>query len=120
MAKTALVVLAGTEGHSDLGRVFNALEVAREYKDDGQGDEVTLIFDGAGTEWIPELEDPEHDAHEIYKSVEDRIEGACRFCAKSFGVFQEIQETDIEFLDDFEGHPSIKSLVDEGYEVITF
>lgn len=120
MAKTALVVLAGTDGHSDLGRVFNALEVVREYKEDGQGDDVTLIFDGAGTEWIPELEDPEHDAHEIYKSAKDRIEGACRFCAKSFGVFEEIQETDIEFLDDFEGHPSIKSLVDEGCEVITF
>ncbi len=120
MAKTALIVLAGTNGHSDLGRVFNALEVVREYEEDGQGDAVTLIFDGAGTEWIPELEDPEHDAHEIYASVKERIEEACRFCAKSSGVFEEIQETEIDFLDDFEGHPSIKSFVDEGYEVVTF
>lgn len=120
MAKTALIVFAGTEGHADLGRVFNALETAREYKQDGDADDVTLIFDGAGTEWIPELEDPEHDAHEVYASVKDVIEGACRFCAKSFGVFQQIEQTDVPFLSDFEGHPSIKSLVDEGYEVITF
>ena len=120
MAKTALIVFAGTDGHSDLGRVFNALETAREYKQSGAGDEVKLIFDGAGTEWIPELEDPDHKAHELYTSVKDVIEGACRFCAKSFGVFQQIEESDIEFLSDFEGHPSIKSLIDEGYEVVTF
>lgn len=119
MSKVAIFVLAGTEGHSDLGRVFNALEVAREYEEDGDG-EAVIVFDGAGTEWVPELEDPEHDAHEIYASVKHRIEGACRFCAKSFGVFEEIQETDIDFLADFEGHPSIKSFVDDGYEVITF
>ena len=118
MAKTALVVLAGTELHSDLGRVFNAIETAREYKEDGE--EVQIIFDGAGTEWIPQLEDPEHDAHEPYLSIKDVIGGACEFCANSFGVLDEIRETDIELLSEFEGHPSIKSLVDEGYQVITF
>ena len=120
MAKTALIVFAGTDGHSDLGRVFNALETAREYKEYGEGDDVKLIFDGAGTEWVPELEDPNHDAHEVYASVKDVVEGACRFCAKSFGVFDAIQETDVDCLDDFEGHPSIKSMIDDGYQVVTF
>lgn len=120
MAKTALIVFAGTDGHSDLGRVFNALETAKEFKEDGEGDDVELIFDGAGTEWVPELENPEHDAHELYASVKDVVAGACKFCSKSFGVYQEIEETDVEFLDDFDGHPSIKTLIDEGYEVVTF
>jgi len=119
MSKVALVVLAGTEGHSSLGRVVNALEVAREYEEDDDG-EAVVIFDGAGTEWIPELRDPEHPAHEIYESVKHRFEGACRYCAKSFEVFDEIQESDVDLLADFEGHPSIKSFVDEGYEVVTF
>ncbi len=120
MSKTALIVFAGTEDHSDLGRVFNALETAKEYKEDGAGDDVKIIFDGAGTEWVPELENPEHDAHALYDSVKDVIGGACRFCAKSFGVFDEIRDTDVELLDEYEGHPSIKSLIDDGYEVVTF
>lgn len=118
MAKTALIVFAGTETHAELGRVFNAIETAREYKEDGE--EVKVIFDGAGTEWIPELENPDHDAHEAYASIKDVIEGACKFCAKSFGVFEEIKATDVTLISEFEGHPSIKSLVDDGYQVITF
>ncbi|MFW5967538.1 MAG: hypothetical protein ACOCV2_08480, partial [Persicimonas sp.] len=82
MSKTALIVFAGAEGHANLGRVFNAIETAREYKEDG--DEVLIVFDGAGTEWIPVLEDPEHDAHKAYKSVKDVIAGACEFCSKAF------------------------------------
>jgi hypothetical protein len=118
MPKTALIVLAGTESHADLGRVFNAIETAREYKEDGE--EVKIIFDGAGTEWIPVLEDPKHNAHEPYASVKDVIAGACKFCAKSFEVYDDIKETDVEFLSEFEGHPSIKTLIDDGYQVVTF
>ncbi len=118
MAKTALIVFAGAESHADLGRVFNAIETAREYKEDGE--EVQIIFDGAGTEWIPVLEDPEHKAHEPYASVKDVIAGACAFCAKSFGVYDDIAETDVNFLSEFEGHPSIKTLIDDGYTVVTF
>ncbi len=120
MSKTALIVFAGTDSHADLGRVFNALETTREFIENGEGDDVKLIFDGAGTQWIPELEDPEHDAHPIYDAVKGSIAGACRFCSKSFGVFEEVQQSDIDFLADFNGHPSIKSLVDDGYEVVTF
>jgi hypothetical protein len=47
MAKAAIVVLAGTESHADLGRVTNALEAAKEFEE--AGDDVEVIFDGAGT-----------------------------------------------------------------------
>lgn len=118
MSKVALVVFAGANSHADLGRVFNAIELAREYKE--SGDEVRMIFDGAGTEWIPKLEDPEHEAHELYASIRDVIDGACEFCANAFDVRDEIAETDIDFLSEFEGHPSLKSLIDTGYEIVTF
>lgn len=35
MAKTAIIVLAGTESHADLGRVSNALTAAKEFADAG-------------------------------------------------------------------------------------
>jgi hypothetical protein len=47
MAKAALVVLADTNSREGLGRIANALVTAQEF--DQAGDEVTIVFDGAGT-----------------------------------------------------------------------
>jgi hypothetical protein len=118
MEKVAIVVLAGTESHESLGRVVNALELAKELQE--HNDEVKIVFDGAGTEWIPELEDEEHDAHPLYSAVKGNIHGACRFCAKAFGVFTEIKETDIDLLDEYDQHPSLRNLIVDNYQVVTF
>jgi len=118
MNKVAIVVLAGTESHESLGRIVNALELAKELQD--HDDEVKIIFDGAGTEWIPELEDMEHDAHPLYDSVKQNIYGACRFCAKAFGVFKEIKESEIDLLDEYDQHPSLRNFITKGYQIINF
>ncbi|TKX77093.1 hypothetical protein EXE53_28415, partial [Halorubrum sp. SD626R] len=72
MANAAIVVLAGTEGHESLGRVVNALQAATEFAENDE-DELELIFDGAGTTWIPELEDESHDYHALYRSLRDEV-----------------------------------------------
>lgn len=113
MAKVAIVVLAGTEGHENMARVTNALEAAKEFKE--AGDDLELIFDGAGTQWIEKLEEEQHDLHEVYSQVSAESK-ACSFCASAF-------EADIgnaEESDQNDGHPSFRKLVGEGYEVITF
>ena len=84
MAKVSVVLLAGTEAHSDLARVLNALELVKEAKE--AGDEVELVFDGAGVAWIPRLEDPEHKLHQVFRAVKDRVAGACEFCTGAFDV----------------------------------
>jgi hypothetical protein len=112
MTKAAIVVLAGTEGHENLGRITNALQAAKEFHEGG--DELKLIFDGAGTEWTEELEDESHDLNELYRELSDRA-SACSFCSDAFEI-----ESEIEQVDEYEGHPSFKDLIDEGYEVITF
>mgnify|MGYP000147404341 CR=1 FL=1 len=118
MNKVAIVVLADTESHESLGRIVNALELAKELQDNN--DEVKIVFDGGGTEWIPALEDEEHDVHPLYAAVKDNIHGACRFCAKAFGVFKEIKKTDIELLDEYDQHPSLRNFIVDGYQIITF
>ena len=118
MAKAAVVLLADTETKEGLGRMSNALTTVREFKEESQ--EVTLIFDGAGTKWIAELSDPDHKYNRHFESVKDDIQGACGYCARAFGVKDEVQESGVELLGDFEGHPSIASLVSQGYQVITF
>ncbi|MDX1638601.1 MAG: DsrE family protein [Balneolaceae bacterium] len=118
MIKIGIVVLTDTETHESLGRVVNAMEFAKELQD--HGDEVKIIFDGAGTKWIPELDDENHDANPLYKAVKGSIHGACKYCSKAFGVFREIRETDVDLLDEYDQHPSLRNLVVEGYRVVTF
>jgi hypothetical protein len=118
MVKAAVIVLAGTDSHADQGRLANGLETAKEFAET-DGDDVELIFDGAGTQWIPELEDEDSDYHELYRTVRDDT-SVCDYCAGAFGVDDVVNDAGLVTLDDHDGHPSIRSLVADGYEVITF
>ncbi len=119
MNKVALVVFADAEAsHSDLARVVNALEVAKEFK--GAGDEVQIIFDGAGTASAATLAEPNHKGHRLYAAVQDTVAGVCAFCARAFGVYEKAQSLGIPLLDEYEKHPSLRSRLVEGYQIITF
>lgn len=116
--KAAILILAGTDTKADLGRAVNALQIAREF--DKAGDEVTITFDGAGMQWIPELAGENHKYHELLLQIRSLIAGACSYCANAFGVKDDIDAAGIERLDEFEGHPSVRKLVSNGYQVLTF
>lgn len=118
MGKISVVVLADTESHADLGRIANALELVKESK--AAGDQVELVFDGAGTKWVPELTNPEHDLSGLYDAVRDRVAGACEYCAGAFGVRDGVRDAGVTFLSEFEGHPSLRSRVEDGYQIVTF
>lgn len=118
MAKATIVVLADTETPGELGRVVNALTTAKELKQ--EGDEVVIVFDGAGTRWIPELSNPDHRYHGLLESVRDRISGACEYCATAFGVRDQVERTGVELLDEFDQHPSLRGYLADGFQVITF
>ncbi len=118
MVKVAIVVLADTESHADLGRLFNAMEVTKEFKE--ANDEVRLIFDGAGTKWVAEMAKPDHKLHDLFNSLKDKISGACSYCSSAFGVKDEVQACGVTLLGEYDGHPSLRTLVAEGYQVITF
>lgn len=118
MAKGAIVVLADTESRDGLGRVANALITAREFKE--AGDDVVLVFDGAGTKWIGELLEAEHKYHGAFEAVRDVVSGACSYCASAFGVRDRVEAAGVRLLDEYAEHPSIRRLVADGYSVVTF
>lgn len=118
MAKIGIVVLAGTDSSGDLGRVVNALETAKEFHE--AGDDVELIFDGAGTQWIKQLAGEDHRYHGLYAEVKETITGACRYCAEAYGALTAVQREGVELLDEHDGHPSLRRLVVGGFQVITF
>jgi hypothetical protein len=118
VAKIAVVIMSDTETHADRARTANALTTAYEFKE--ADEEVTVVFTGAGTKWIPELADPENRLHRAYKMVEDKIAGACKACAVSFGVKDEVQASGVELLTEYRGHQSLRRLIKEGYEIVSF
>jgi hypothetical protein len=118
MNKVAIVVLAEAGSHEALGRVVNAMSFAKELNENG--DDVKIIFDGAGVTFVPLLEDEDHDAHPLYQSIKPVIEGACKFCSKAFGVINEVRKTDVKLLDDFDDHPSLRGYMEDGYQIVTF
>ena len=117
-AKAAIVLLAGAENPEGLGRVVNALTTAKEFKQ--EGDEVTVILDGAGTTVVRDLTKPDHKYSRLFAEVRDVIGGACAYCSKAYGVGTEVEREQITLLDDFDEHPSIRTFAVEGYLILTF
>ena len=118
MAKIAIVVMSDTVTHADNARVASALTTAYEFKE--ADEEVTLIFTGAGTKWVVELSEPDHRLHRAFDLVRDKVAGACKACAVSFGVREEVQASGVPLLTEYKGHQSLRRLVGEGFQVITF
>lgn len=118
MAKAAIVVLADTETKESLGRVVNAMQVVKEFKE--AGDEVLLIFDGAGVKWSAELTKEDHSYHSLFEDVKDKVGGFCKYCAKAFGVTESVENNNLPYSEDYEGHPSFRNLMNKGYQVVVF
>jgi len=123
--KTAIVILSdpATGSEEALGRVFNALATAYDCK--ARGTDVTILFQGAGTRWIGELERSDNPVHALYTAVMDKIAGASAGCAAFFGSTDEVTDSGHSLIGEnpvpgTPGLPSIARLVNDGYSVITF
>lgn len=117
MPKAAVVLFADTDSPEGMGRMANALTTAREFKQ--SGDEVRVIFDGAGTKWAAELSG-DHKYSKLLDAVRDEVEGACAYCANAYQVKGAVEESGVDLIDEYDGHPSLRQLVVGGYEVLTF
>lgn len=115
--KAAVVLLADTDSPEGMGRMANALTTAREMKE--EGDEVKVIFDGAGTKWAAELANG-HKYSKLLDQVRDQVEGACAYCSNAYQVKDAVEAAGIDLIDDYDGHPSLRSLIRDGYQVLTF
>ncbi|OJJ15452.1 hypothetical protein BKI52_39240 [marine bacterium AO1-C] len=121
MSKTAIVVLSEPKAGSEeaLGRVFNALAAAYDFKN--AGEDVKILFQGAGTRWPAELQKADHPANNLYKAIEDKIEGISCACADVFGA----EPAGLDLIKNnpvpgTSGLPSFVNLQKDGFNVITF
>lgn len=123
--KAAIVVLSDPSTGSDeaLGRFFNALAAAYDFK--RRGDDVSLLFHGAGTRWIGEVQNNDHPAHALFEEVKDTVAGVSCGCATVFGGIEDAEKSGLALIKDnpvpgTPGLPSLQNLVAEGYTVLTF
>ena len=123
MSKTTIIVLSDPNGGDEaLGRVFNALAAAYDFK--RQQRPVELVFQGAGTRWPPVLAAPDHPIHALYEAVEDIVVGASAGCATVFGARNDVEREGLALIatnpvPGTAGLPSIARFVSDG-PVLTF
>lgn len=115
MHKVAIVVYSRLEG-SGTSTVYRALMFAQELQ--RAGDDAVVMFDGGGSVTAAELADPAHRMHALFKSVP--LAGVCRHCAKSYGVLDAVQAAGLPLLADDRGHASLRALLAEGRQIVTF
>ena len=123
--KAAIVVLSDPRSGSEeaLGRLFNALAAAYDFK--RRGDEVSVLFNGAGTRWIGEVSKSDHPAHSLFEEIKDKVAGVSCGCADVFGATEDAEKFGFDLIKEnpvpgTSGLPSLQKLVAEGYTILTF
>ena len=122
--KIALLVLSDPKsGEEALGRVFNALAAAFEFRQTGA--EVSIIFQGPGTRWPAVLSATTHPLNPLFQQVRDLIAGVSCGCADVFGAREGAVQSGFDLITDnavpgTSGLPSLATLTTKGFRVLTF
>ncbi len=122
--KTAIFVMSDPKaGEEALGRVFNALAAASESL--REGDDVEVVFAGAGTRWPGELSKLSHPAHGLYDAVRASVKGASCGCAAVFGATASVEACAVPKLKDHAlagtpGVASVRRYLADGWQTLIF
>jgi hypothetical protein len=117
MHKIAVVIYSKLEGAGE-SAVYRALMFVDELR--RAGDDVVVVFDGAGSTALADMLAPEHRLHAIWSKAAPALRGVCRYCAKSYGVLDALQAAGAPMMVDDKGHASLRTLLEEGRQIITF
>jgi hypothetical protein len=123
--KAAIIIFSDPKhgGEEALGRLFNGLAAAYDFKQ--RGTEVAIYFQGTGTRWAGVVGDAAHPVHALYQAVADTVAGVSCGCADVFGAREEAEKNGFDLVTDnsvpgTSGLPSIAQLVADGYAIYSF
>jgi hypothetical protein len=122
--RIAIILLSDPKaGEEALGRAFNALATAHEALQ--AGDEVEVVFHGAGTRWPEELAKMTHPANDLYNAVRETVKGASCGCAAVFGATKSVEAGGLPLIKDqaLPGTPGVSSIrryLAEGWQTLLF
>jgi len=113
--RIAIFLMAGPEMPCRMVHTFIwALDVA------GRGGEAKIVFEGESPRWLPELADPEHGRHGLYRKVKELglIDAVCKACAIQARALDVAAEEGLRLVNDASGHVSLVPYVEAGYQVV--
>lgn len=119
--KIAIILQAGAETHEGMARALHSLLYAKELME--QGITARLIFDGAGSEWAAKLVQPgspqEQGLARLFQGIQAQgvAYEICDYCSGAFQVKDRLKEAGVPLSGQYMNHPSIASLVKDGFEV---
>jgi hypothetical protein len=115
--KVAVVIYSNitTEASSRAYRAFGFVAELLAH-----GDDVTLVFDGGGSATLAAVLDPKHDLHRAWTRAAPALRGVCGYCAKAYGVSDALKAAGVTFLTEDHGHASLRDLLGEGHQIVTF
>jgi hypothetical protein len=122
--KLAVIITSDPKAGDDgLGRAFQGLALAAEAKH--AGDEVDLVFAGAGTRWPNELARLDHPLNGLYSAVRDQVKGASCGCADVFGAGDTLEACGVPKLRDHalagtSGVASLRRYLADGWQTQVF
>jgi hypothetical protein len=123
--KAAIVIFSDPKhgGEEALGRLFNGLAAAYDFKQ--RGVDVAIYFQGTGTRWAGVVGDKAHPVHGLYQAVADKVAGVSCGCADVFGAREDAEKNGFDLVTDnsvpgTSGLPSIAQLAADGYTIYSF
>jgi hypothetical protein len=123
--KQAIFIMTDPRSGSDeaTSRALNALAMADECR--RSGDELAIVFAGAGTRWPEELSKLSHPANARYNAVREFVRGASRSCAMRNGATAGVENAGVALIGDNEvagtaGVASFRRYYAEGWNVTVF
>lgn len=101
-----------TDGHA---RMLHALLYSLELKK--AGNEVVLIFDGAGTTWVEKLAGSKDPASYYYHQLLNLgvVEVLCDYCSMAYRQKTTLQNRGKQLTAEFAGHPSLVKWTEKNY-----
>lgn len=110
-------------GDDGLGRAFQGMALAAEARH--AGDQVDIVFAGAGTRWPAALGKLDHPLHGLYRAVREHVRGASCGCADVFGAADALEACGVPKLKDHAlpgttGVVSLRRYLAEGWQMQVF
>ena len=81
---------------------------------------MAILFDGGGTVTLAEVVHSESAPHRTWLAVAPTLRVACDYSARSDGVRDALLAPDVPLIIDHRSHASLRQLLEEGRQIVTF
>ncbi len=116
MTEKVVLVAFNGEAMCFVHVLLNALDMQEK------GYDVKVVIEGAACKLISVLNDKNQPFSQLYTKVKNAglIDCVCKACASKMFTLESTKEQGLNISGEMNGHPSLASYIDEGYEIITF